>query len=132
MTKTGTKKPANEAALIACLASGANYTEAAKKSGISARTISRRMSNPEFQEKVSDTRRSALIRAVGAISTAASRAVLTLNELLGAKHPPSIRLAAARAVLENVVRLTQHADLDHRLAALEATAAELDTKGRHS
>jgi hypothetical protein len=50
----------------------------------------------------------------GALTAAATEAVLTLLELQNPPMPPAVRLGAARAVLEIGVKLCEAAELDER------------------
>jgi hypothetical protein len=63
-------------------------------------------------------------RTLTAASTEAIRTLLTLQQPL---NPPNTRLGAARAILEIGIRLREVADLEERLAAIEARLSERDS-----
>lgn len=107
-----------DSALIAALAAGSTIRDAAKTTGVSESTIYRRLREPTFCASVSEARRVAIEQAVGALSAASSAAVSTLRELLSASAE-TVRLGAARAVLELGSRLRENIELEARLAALE-------------
>jgi hypothetical protein len=104
------------------LASGLTIKAAAEQPGISARTGRHRLEDPDFRRRVSELRRQAVERAAGLLADAAARAVDVLKELLE-EDSPGIRLAAARALLENVLRVRETVEIEERLAALETAAA---------
>ena len=116
-TRTPTGK--REATLIAALAAGKTYAQAGRDGGLSRATVSRRMCDPEFRTMVQQARSQLLEQATGKAAFVATRAVETLSALLGPKNPKQIRLGAARAVLDHVLRLREHGELSERLAALE-------------
>ena len=116
-TRTATGK--QEATLIAALAAGKTYAHAGRDAGLSRATVSRRMTDPAFRTMVQQARSQLLEQATGKAASVATRAVETLVALLGPKNPKQIRLGAARALLDQVVRLREHGELSERLAALE-------------
>ena len=107
-------------ALIA-LAAGATIADAARQAGCSTRTISRWLDDPGFVSRV-DAERSAIIgQATSKLGSAAGKAVEVLAELLG-DELPTVRLSAARAVLDSLLKLRQECEVERRLAALEQRA----------
>jgi hypothetical protein len=56
---------------------------------------------------------------VGTMAKIATSAAATMWVLLGAEHPPQIRLGAARGILSSLIALESHASLARRLTALE-------------
>jgi hypothetical protein len=48
---------------------------------------------------------------------------VALARLLDCDTSPAVRLGAAKAVIENMINLQKFADIDNRLAELEARAA---------
>jgi hypothetical protein len=86
--------------LLAALAAGATAEEAAETAHVSARTVRRRLSDPEFARRVDHARAAMLDSALGRLSAGASSAVDTLADLQAPDRPPSVRLGAAKAMLE--------------------------------
>jgi hypothetical protein len=114
---------ADEALLLA-LACGATVEAAAAKAGVGVRTAYRRRADPAFRRRLQDLRGDMVQRASGALTAAALEAVRTLAELQRAPHPPAVRVAAARAVLEQSRQQREAAELKVRLAALEERLAD--------
>jgi len=114
--ENGTKKA--EAALVVALASGQSVRAASRASGVSERTIYRRLSDPAFREAVANARAAAVAQATAKLAQLSTAAVETLRRLLRAKSE-NIRLAAARAVLEFGGRLRESEEFSERIRKLE-------------
>jgi hypothetical protein len=106
--------------LLVLLASGLSASEAARRTGISRRTICRRLKDPAFREQIFRLRERMLDRSIGAISRASIAAARTLAQLLGPSVKEGTRLAAAKALLEQALHLRGEFELEGRIAALEA------------
>lgn len=120
MTENGRQKPRKgEAALLAALAAGATVRDAARQAGISERTASRCMEDPGFRQRVQEAKAEIVARAASQLADAATDAAKTLRDLLEAEAD-SIKLGAARAILELGTKLRESVELEQRLAALEA------------
>ena len=78
---------------------------------------------PEFRRKVSEMRTRLVDRAVGLLSAANVAAVKTLHSLLDG-DPVSIRLGAAKAIIELNVKLRENLELSERLEKLEQTVEQ--------
>ena len=111
-----------DSALLAVLAGGATVQVAAQRAHVSERTVYRRLSDPAFRQRVTETRAEMVSRAVGQLADAGAEAATTLRALLGAESE-SVRLGACRAILELGVKLRESEDLERRVAELEASAA---------
>ena len=98
MGKLG-RQPADDVLKIA-LACGANTEAAARKAGVSVRTVYRRMDDPEFRQSLKQIRTDMVQWATAMLTAASMEAVKTLVALQAADIPPTVRLGAARAVLE--------------------------------
>ena len=88
---------------------GKSISEAAEAGGISAKTIQRRLADPEYQARISQQRSEFLARAVGQLSAASTQAIETLVGLLQAKSEMA-RLGAAKAILEYGISLAENQD----------------------
>lgn len=95
---SGGRKAANTA-IIAALAAGCTQAEAARRAGVSERTVRRRLEDITFTELVETARGELLDRTVGKVADAATRGVETLEGLLDADSE-RVRLGAARALVE--------------------------------
>ncbi len=100
------------------LARGENFTDAAKCSGWSVRTIERRMADSDFQAEVRRIRSRLVDAACGKLADGATAAVETLRSLLTAESE-SVRLLAARSILEICCKFREVVELESRLAELE-------------
>ncbi|WP_439630645.1 hypothetical protein [Gemmata sp.] len=118
----------NEDALLLALACGATVEAAARQCNLTDRTIYRRLSEPAFKDRLQALRTDMVARAAGMLTAAAGEAVRTLLQLQK-DAPATVRLGAARAVLELGMKLREVADLEARMAALEARLAEQDKPG---
>ena len=105
--------------LIAALAGGVTVQDAAVTAGVGVATARRRLREPEFRRRVDEARADMIRQAVARVSAASTNAVATLRGLLGAESE-SVRLGAARSILELGVKLREAQDLAERIAALEA------------
>jgi hypothetical protein len=124
------KRKEADKALLQALACGATVENAAHKAGISARTAYRRMSDPQFQARLAQARADIVMRTAGLLTGAGMGSVKTLVDLQqDAAVSPAVRRACARDVLEFGLRLRQSADLELRVAALEARVNGQDTRG---
>jgi hypothetical protein len=117
-----------DSALIAGLAAGLTIEDAAKAAHIGESTAYRRLKDEAFRQQVREVRAEVLARSVGRLSAATVAAVETLQQLLRAEGD-QVKLGAARAILDQVIRLREHTDLEERIAELEARTATL---GRRS
>ena len=112
--------------LVTALAGGASVRQAAAKAGIGQRTAYRRWSDPDFRQRVTEVRAEMFEQAVGMLAGAACEGVETLRELLSSKSD-SVRLGAARSILELGSRLREVVELEQRLSQelLENPALEM-------
>src|SRR5205823_14914021 len=109
----------DDPALIVALASGSTVQDAAATAGVSVATAHRRLADKGFQHCVTEARDELVSLTVGRLAKATSRAVDTLDALLGDQTPPAVRLGAARAVLEMAAKYREAEELTERVAALE-------------
>ncbi len=103
---------------VVALAAGASAAEAARQSGLSERTIRRRLEDPTFRAEVTAARAVLLERATGQLAGGATEAVVALRRLLTDKNG-AVAVAAARSILSGVVALRQHSELTERIERLE-------------
>ena len=104
--------------LASALASGSTIRDAAKTAEVSERTAHRRMSDPAFRAQVAMIRGRTVEAAMGRLTEAMCDASDTLRRLLEAESE-TVRLGAARSVLELGVKLRESVDFEARIAALE-------------
>ena len=109
--------PQQAQALAALLTSG-TVEAAAKKAGISARTLRRWLAAPDFRRCYLAARRQALEQATGALQQATSGAVAALVRNLKCGIPPS-EIRAAQVILEQAAKGVEMLEFEERLAAIE-------------
>lgn len=109
--------------IIAALAAGQTYAEAAAIAGVSARTVRRRMSEPEFAREVSTRRGEHMAVVTGQLLSAGPDAVAVLREALSCDQAP-VRLRAAQLLLSLGAKSRAVTDWESRLAAVEAASWE--------
>ena len=116
-----TKK--TDEALILHLASGTTVEAAAELAGISRATAFRRLQDPEFQRRVKQARGEMIERAAGHLAAGATEASITLRNLL-ASDSEKVRLAAAKTIIEGVLKVRDATEFEERLVTLEKLASE--------
>jgi predicted trehalose synthase len=121
LAKNGRRRA--DEALLVTLACGATVESAASKLGMGVRTIHRRLADPTFKKRLQDIRSDMVQRATGMLTASAMEAVKTLLDLQKASTPAAVRLGAARTILEIGIKLRETAELEERIAALEAQLA---------
>ncbi|SRR5579884_3864613 len=114
--------------LALALAGGLTVEAAAGRAGVGERTAYRRLADPAFCVRVTELRSEMVERALGKMADGMGEAADTLRQLLGAKAE-SVRLAAARSILEMGIKLREATELDARLRALEHQLAPGEEHG---
>lgn len=106
--------------LLTTLVCGGSVDNAARAAGVSGRTVQRRLADPQFRQALDKLRTEMIHRAVGMLTAASFEAVKTLLGLLESSQSGSVRLGAARAILEIGLKLREYTELAERLSAVEA------------
>ncbi len=114
----GEKLTRKQEAAIAALVSCSTIGEAARTAGVGERTLWRWLQLPDFQTRYRAARRQVVETAIGRLQQATGAAVDTLQKLLK-RSPPSVRLGAAKAILDQSVRAIELLDLAARVEVLE-------------
>ena len=97
----GTKSAAVRERAILALLSEKTLVKAAAKSGVNARTLRRWLADDAaFKTDYATARHTAFEAGINRVQALMVRAVDTLEELLGEKKYPNVRLGAARTVAE--------------------------------
>src|SRR5205823_1431361 len=115
--------------LALAIASGSTIADAARLAGVSETTAHRRRKSAAFKIQVEELRRGMVRRTLGILTDAATCAASTLREMLAAGHSPanedeeptpaSVRVQAARALLEAGKNLRAEVELAERLTEIE-------------
>jgi hypothetical protein len=118
-----------DARIIAALAGGATREDAARQAGVGVATVYRRLTEPGFRAAVQQARGEMVSQSVGTLARIASAAAITLGLLLKAESE-SVRLGAARAILELGCKLRESEELEARIQALEESAQTMPSPRR--
>jgi transposase-like protein len=121
----GEKLTRKREAVIAALLTEPTIEAAARRVGVSDRTLRNWMRRPAFAAAYRAARRAVVEVAVGRLQQAAAAAVDALTKNLACDNPAAVN-AAAKAIIEQAIRGVGLADLAERVEALEAAA-----KGRN-
>lgn len=112
------------------LALGALLTEstleaAAKIAGISEVTLWRWLKDQEFAEAYRELKREAVGQAITRLQQISCQAVETLKTImLDKESPASVRVSAAKSILEMAVKAIEIEDIARRVETLEKIAQE--------
>lgn len=102
----------------AALATGQTVAGAAAAAGTTERNVYRWLQAPAFKARVAELRADAVARATGRLADGMSAAADVLRGLLAAERE-SVRLGAARSLIELGVKLRDSTEFEARLQALE-------------
>jgi hypothetical protein len=105
--------------LAVAIASGSSVAAWCRKSGVPERTAYHWYADPEFQEKVAEHRNRIVDRAIGKLTAHVTKAVGQIAALAKGADSESVRLQASRAILAELISVSNWSDLDRRLKALE-------------
>src|SRR5690242_1972308 len=107
-----------QTAFIEVLLMGNTIKAAGQEAGVSVRTASVWIRLPQVRDELKRLQDESLGRALRMISTVAPKAIRTLDRNMGQDRPDNIQVQAARALLAQIVPLSQFVDLEERLKAL--------------
>src|SRR5262249_30282369 len=108
-------------ALVMALACGATVEHAARKAGLSERSVYRRLARPAFRARGNQTRLELVQRTARLLAGAGLWSVKTLVDLQqDSLVAAAVRRGAARDVLTLGLRFLEASQLEPRVAALEA------------
>jgi hypothetical protein len=105
--------------LLMALACGSTVEAAARNAGVSESSVYRRLRKAAFSQRLQEIRADMVQRTAAILTAAGMEAVKTLLALQQASTPASVRLGAARAILEIGLKVREVADLERRISALE-------------
>jgi len=125
----GSKLTRKKEEAIAALLTEPTIAGAAKKAGISESSILRWLKDEEFQTEYRKARRESVSAAISLLQHASGQAVTTLVEvMLDPESSGSVKISAARTVLENSLKAIELEDLAQRIQALETAVEEEDAR----
>ena len=120
MAGHGEKYDAKKDEAIQALLSHTSIPEAAKTVGVGDKTLWRWLQREDFQIELKTARRELVQHASTQLQTSMIEAVTTLRTVMNSSDSPaSVRVSAARAVLDMAYNSIETEDLGERLAALE-------------
>ena len=113
----------NQEKAIAALLTSDTQAEAAKKCGLSVRTLRLYLDDPEFFTEYQQRRQQLVTDATKKLQGYMQSAVDTLYAIKNdAETSPAVRASAARSLLEYGLKYTDAVDLAERITALEKRA----------
>jgi hypothetical protein len=113
-----------KAALALALATGRTVRAWAKEHEVPERTAYKWARSPEVRKQVRRIRRRAIDRAVGRLSRYASAAAQQIANLAKGAQSESVKLQASRAVLADLMNVSNYATLEERLTEVEKRIAQ--------
>ena len=114
--------------ILAALLTAGSVRKAAQIADISESTVRNRMADPEFRGKYDKLRGDLLQEATAGLTAKLESATATMAEIMeDTENAASVRLAACDALLRNCLKYFSVAEIERRIAALEAAAQENET-----
>lgn len=96
--------------------------KAASNAGISKTTAYRYLDDDDFNELYKEKRKQSLDEVVAQLTTAATKAVKTLEEVLDDEEaPPTAKVSASRAILDNMFKGFSLVEIEDRLTKIESS-----------
>lgn len=118
----------NDQQILAALLACGSIRAAAKNAGVAESTIRNRLSNPAFRQKYDALRSDLLQEAAAGMTARLQAATDTMTAIMeDDENTASVRLAACDALLRHCLRYFSAAEIERRLAALEAATMEGET-----
>jgi hypothetical protein len=110
---------------IAALLSEPTQEAAARKAGISHKTLRNWLRIPEFSRAFRQARREIVDRAIQLLQQTTIAAVATLHDSMGHDKPSAVRVRAAQVIIEQALRALELTDLAEEQAELKAMLAKV-------
>lgn len=130
MRDTADKLPGRQEQALAALLSNPTVRDAAKAARLSEATIYRYMRERLFAERLRDARRGLVEQLTTRLQAKADASAKVLSDIAeDDSKPASVRVAAAKAVIDYTLKAFELGDLNERLKVLEATL-EKQKRGR--
>ena len=124
MTGHGAKFGRKKEDAIVALLTTRTIEEAARTVHVSTKTLLRWQKQPEFDLALRAAKRATFGQAIARLHHLTSAAVTTLGKvMLEPATPPAIKVRAADSILDHTTKAIEIEDIEARVAALEATAA---------
>lgn len=131
MADDSEKLPGRQEKALSALLSNPSVREAAKASGMAERTLFRYLRDPTFSERVREARRGLMDNLQTRLQAKAEGAAKILSDIAEDEgKPASVRVAAARIIIESALKSHEQTELIERLNALEQAQAAQKGAGR--
>jgi hypothetical protein len=121
----GSGKKNCDGAIVTALAAGGNVASAARHAGVHERTVERRLKDPAFRARVDEARAEMVRAAVGRLAAVGTLAASRLQDLVDNAKSETVRLGAARAILEFMFRGAEVEVLAREVADLKRLVGEI-------
>ena len=105
--------------LALAIAQGKSITAWARQNDVPTSTAYRWANDPDVRRQVEDWRRRSLDHALGLMARHSMWAVKGINKLGESAESESVQLRARRAVLHDLMKVSNFSNLEYRLAELE-------------
>jgi DNA-binding transcriptional LysR family regulator len=117
----------NDEKILAALLSAGSVRTAATAAGVSESTVRNRLKDSSFRAAYEAGKGELLQTATASMLTKLEEATATISDLMSdGDSPANLRLAAADSLLRHCLRYVATADIERRLAALEAAQDALE------
>ena len=118
--------------LALTIADGKSISEWAIRNDIPRRTAYRWASEPKVRSKVASVRRFTLDEALGVLSNRVSGAANGIAELSQTANSESVKLAALKSIISNMIAVSEFADLERRMTQIEERLDERAANAHHA
>jgi hypothetical protein len=123
---------ARKSQLALWVAAGGKVSAWCKANGFARTTGYKWYAQPEFRRMVEEYRRRAVDRAIGKMARSLGKAVAKIVELIEQAQTDAVKLAAAKALVEKLIDVQDHAELQADLRRLEERLAAAEEGRRHA
>jgi hypothetical protein len=120
--------PTGRQAAVLALACGETIADAARKAAVAVRTVHRWRREEGFRQEVAVARAEMFHRALGRLAEGAVTSVLMLRQLCLKGKSETVRLAAARAILEQGAKFQQLMEIQDQIEELEQKLKQRNRK----
>lgn len=104
--------------LLTALASGKSIQACAQMAEVSEATVYRRLRSTKFKRRLIRARGQMLTRSLNLLADGSASAAIVLRKLLKASGE-KVRLAAAKAILEQVAKMRESVEMAEQIAELQ-------------
>jgi hypothetical protein len=115
---------------ISALLTAKDVGTAAREAGIGERTLYTWLDEPAFREELKLAERQAIEAVTRRLAGIATHALTVITNIMADETTPaSVRLRAATTILDQMLKIRELADLEERIAALEALSGNQSQGG---